>query len=410
MILATRFGNREVRAFESSAQIPTYTQFMGAISPSGVNVTLANAAGLPTVGAAIRLIAETVASLPLRTYTGEGADKKSAKESVPWELLHDHPSPDFSAFDFLSDVAACVESWGNAYVQKVKLRGTVVALIVIDPAIVMPKRDARGNKFYEIRDERGITRLSDLEVIHVRGFTLKGGDVGLSPIQQHRALLGNAIAAQTFQGRFYANDATPSLYMSVPEVLDQTSADRLRANWEAKHGGMENAGSIAILGNGATLNTLSIPLRDAQFIEGQEQSAELAARIFLGPAASLLGSDSNMKTEEDSLRFINFALLPRLARIERAFSSDPDLYPEGSEMYPEFYLDHFLRADAATRAEVTHKEIQTGVLLVDEARAEKGLPPLPDGMGQIPQITPVGGAPNAAPAAPAPQPDPPTQE
>ena len=110
-----------------------------------------------------------------------------------------------------------------------------------------------------------------------------------------------------------------------------------------------------------------------------------------------------MKTEEDSLRFINFALLPRLRRIERAFAADADLYPEDSALYPEFHLDEFLRADAGTRAEIQHKQLQTGVLLVDEARADMGLPPLPDGMGQIPQITPVGGAPNAAPAVPDPE-------
>jgi hypothetical protein len=43
---------------------------------------------------------------------------------------------------------------------------------------------------------------------------------------------------------------------------------------------------------------------------------------------------------------------------------------------------------------VQHFRIQNGSELVDEARADNGRPPLPNGAGQIPQITPVGGAPN----------------
>ena len=44
--------------------------------------------------------------------------------------------------------------------------------------------------------------------------------------------------------------------------------------------------------------------------------------------------------------------------------------------------------------------MQSGVLLPDEARHELGYEPYPDGIGQIPQITPVGGAPNAIPMKP----------
>jgi HK97 family phage portal protein len=169
-------------------------------------------------------------------------------------------------------------------------------------------------------------------------------------------------------------------------------------DWNARHQGPANKGNMAILYNGAEVKQLGMPLVDAQWIETQERSDELAARIYLGPAASLMSgpaAGSSFKTEEETLRFMNFALRPRLARIEGAFRSDMDLFA-GTELHPEFHIDDLLRADAATRAEVQHKQVQSGVLLIDEARADEGRPPLPDGIGQIPQITPVGGAPNPA--------------
>jgi hypothetical protein len=53
-----------------------------------------------------------------------------------------------------------------------------------------------------------------------------------------------------------------------------------------------------------------------------------------------------------------------------------------------------IRGDRQTEADITLKKVQSGQWLVDEARALDGLPPLPDGAGQIPQVVPVGGGPN----------------
>lgn len=408
MILATRNGNREVRLFESSSVIPSWPVF-AAHQTQVTTLSDQAALALPTVGAAIRLISETIGGLPLHVYQGADANKRKAEATWQWGLLHEEPNPDQSAFDLLCDISASVEAWGNAYVRKSKSGRRVVSLDLIDPTVVTVKRDG-GQKLYELLWADGVERLTSAQVLHIRGFTPRGGLVGISPIAMHRPSLSSARSLQDFQARFYQNDATPSLYISVPGEINAEQARETKARWQAEQGGIANAGSVAVLGNGATLNQLTIPMRDAQFIETQQYGAELAARIFLGPAASLLGSDENQKTEEESLRFVNFCLLPRLRRIERALKADFDLFPDGAPLYPEFHIDEFLRADAATRAEVQHKQIQSGLLLIDEGRAELGRPPLPDGMGQIPQITPVGGAPNPAPPATAPTTEPSEQE
>jgi HK97 family phage portal protein len=225
---------------------------------------------------------------------------------------------------------------------------------------------------------------------------LYGGDVGLSPIGQHRVSIASALSASTFQKSFYDNDATPPAYIAVPGIINRQQGREMMQEWNARHQGARNRGNMAILFNGAEVKQLGMPMADAQWIETQSRSDELIARIYLGPAASLLSgpaAGSAVKTEEETLRFLNFSLRPRLARIEGAFMSDLDMFA-GTDLYPEFHIDDLLRTDASTRAEVQHKQVQSGVLLIDEARAEEGRPPLPDGAGQVPQLTPVGGAPN----------------
>lgn len=398
MILATARGNREYRTeFGSSSVIPSYVNFLGQ-SAAGVNLTLAAAVGVPTVGACIRLLAETIGSLPLCVYQGDDAEKRKADDSWQYGLLYEQPNPDSSPFDFFSDIASSIETCGNAFVRKLKIRSKVVALYVLNPATVVVKRTDGNAKVFEIGIGSEKETLTAAQVLHIRGYTLYGGDIGLSPIQQHRQSLAAALAGQTFQGTFYANDATPPAYIQVPGQISREQGQMMMSEWNARHQGPMNKGNMAILFNGAEIKTLGMPLADAQWIETQTRSDDLAARIFLGPAASLLAGTAGVrmvKTEEETMRFLNFALRPRLARIEGAFKADLDMFA-GTDLYPQFHIDDLLRADAATLAEVQHKKIQSGVLLADEARADEGRPPLPDGVGKVPQITPVGGAPNPA--------------
>jgi hypothetical protein len=91
---------------------------------------------------------------------------------------------------------------------------------------------------------------------------------------------------------------------------------------------------------------------------------------------------------------LRFGLGPDLHRIEDGLSSDEQLFPPGAQTYPLFNTDGFVRGDVQTESTILIGEVQAGIRTPDEARAARGLPPLPDGVGAIPQITPVGGAPN----------------
>lgn len=367
-------------------------------------VTATTAASIPAVTSAVRLIAETVATLPLYVYRGEMADKRRADSSQQQQLL-DAPNPESNRYTFFCDVAACIEWTGNCLIQKVRLNGRVVEMYVLDPNYVQIFRDPQtGEKVYQASDGATIRRLDPNDVIHIRGFSHVGGIVGVSPIAMFRDPLGAELAASRFAGRFFANDARPGVVLSYPATVGREQAREWTQEWNANHAGVENAHKTATLGGGAEVKTIPISMDDAQFVAQREFNSKQIARMFRVPAALL---DIDMATarqtnEQISLNFLNYSLLPRLTSISSAFRADLDLFG-GTDMYPEFFLDEFLRADANTRASVLHNLVQSGILLVDEARAQLGLPPLPDGAGQVPQLTPVGGAPNPAPD-PAPMP------
>jgi HK97 family phage portal protein len=403
LIVRTRGGgHREYRANNPLAQdyIPTPAQFgTWLASATGERVTVDKAAGIPAVLNAIRLVAESVGSLPVRVYRGTGADKRTAEDSWQWALLHDRPNDEQSPFDFWQDVAACIETHGDAYALKDKSNFRVRNLWLLDPSIVEVKRDRRTfEKLFVVSgtdDRTGAIELTRDDVLHFRGPTLKGGDTGYTPIALARDALGSAIARNKYEGRAFKNDAVPAAVIEDPQQPNVERARLMAGIWYGTHGDTNNAGRVGVLQGGASLKPYGLSMRDAQFVEAHGFSVSEVARMF-NMAASLLGSGDLAEVEQDTKRFLSFGLGARLMRIQSAIRSDPDFFSGGTDLYPEFYTRDFIRLDAATEAEVRHKDVQSGVLLVDEARAEQGRPPLPDGVGQIPQLTPVGGAPNPA--------------
>lgn len=383
-----------------NSTLPTYWEYLRSIGSGGGNVDDAAVLGLPAVGMAIGLIAETAATLPCHVYSGTETKRRLADGNWQYPLLNSDPGGDLSSFDFWSDVFASVESCGNALVQKIKNRGKVVELIPLDMDYCQIRK-VEGNKIFEVREEgksRPSTYTPD-DIIHVRGFTPKGGVVGLNPIARYRQSLGAAVSMERFTGRYFDNNAQGGFAIEFPPGVTETQAENWKKVFDGSHAGADNAFKTVAIGGGAKIVPLQISLQDAQFVEGQRWGVEQTARVFrvMPPEFLLLGIGGPKGSQEDRIRFLTFTMLPRLRRVESCFRRDSDLFGRGN-LFPEFATKILLRADTATQAAADKSYVQTGVQLPDEIRAASlGLDPLPDGLGQIPQITPVGGAPNPAP-------------
>jgi HK97 family phage portal protein len=367
-------------------------------SYSGRTVTPDDAIGLPAVGAAIRSVSEIIGSLPMLVYIRDRDRRERAPQTPQYQLLHDAPNADQSPFDFFSDITASIETTGNAVIQKIKdTRGRVVELLVIDPDYVQIRRDKDGQKVIDVNMGGGkrVEGLTAADVIHIRGFTLKGGLVGLSPIQAHRNALGNAMALQEYQGRFWRNDATPGLVIKVPGQLGKQQAAQVLQVWSDTHGGLANSHRPAILAGGADLDR--IPAMDAEWVETQRLNVLDVARIFRVPPWLLAVENSSLpggNPEQDSLRFLLYSLGPRLRRIELALRADQDLFGLGSNLFPEFLVDSLLRTDTKERYESYKAARQAGWLSPNEIRVLENYPPSDQPGADDIQLTPVGGAPN----------------
>lgn len=411
MIIKTRYaGEREVRDAFSGINTSPQRWAAGGLTSTGQYVTNDVAVGLPALGAAVRFVAGMVASLRMSCWQGYRGDKREQEDAWQAQLL---AQPwDGSTFDWLWDVVASLETTENAVLRKVRSKGRVVALLPVPLDKVRIYRErATGTKIIEVAGVKGTTA----EYLHVRGQTLGNGLVGVSRIWQHRDPVGAQLAAMRFEGKFFQNDARPGVAFVFPDNVRRDQASEWKTDIEQEYGGVDNAWKPFVAGGGVTITPIPVNLQDAQFIEGRRLGVDDIGRIMdVDPIVlgSMLGTRG--EREEGLQRFLAVQLPPRLARIAGALKADPDLFGS-TPLYPGFDLNDLTFVDPVRRAAIIHEKIQDGTLLPDEARAEEGrgpLPPIPDDPsktpGMVPQMTPVGGAPNPqAAAAPAPPPEPP---
>jgi HK97 family phage portal protein len=238
-------------------------------------------------------------------------------------------------------------------------------------------------------------------MLHVRGWDPTGAPQARTPVDRHRNTIGKTAARSRFEERFLANDARPSVVITMPQGVTRDQAAEFLALWDDRHKG--NPGKTNLIGGGGDIKTLPVSFRDAQFIEAEAFGVTDVARIFDWPA-DLLGRETERPFVEVMAWAVRLHLMPRLQRIEASLGDDPDLFGSSSKYRPYFDVSELLRGDAGTMASVFHQLVQVGVMTPNEARLPLGLPPIEGGDDL--QATPVGGAPNADGSMPPAMPSP----
>ncbi|MCL2124169.1 MAG: phage portal protein [Desulfovibrionaceae bacterium] len=251
---------------------------------AGITVNERTAMQLGAVYACVRVISESLASLPLHVYNIQlDGDRHKAEDHPLYRLLHDEPNPEMTSILFRETLMGHLLIWGNAYAQIVRNGyGDVTALYPLLPSGMDVSRTSSGRLVYTYwrnKDEAGNGKrdgeivLSADEVLHIPGLSFDGL-IGYSPIAMAKNSIGMGIAAERFGSSFFANGATPAGVLEHPDVLKDP--EKLSESWSAAYGGAHNAGKVAVLEEGMKYHPISIPPEQAQFLETARQPTSTA--------------------------------------------------------------------------------------------------------------------------------------
>lgn len=364
------FGGRtEARNSETLADM--LAELRGGPVASGVSVTPASSLALTAVYSSVRLIADAVAGMPRQAFR-RGDQSRTPIDPKP-AILAD-PYPGMSPYDWAFEMLSSALLTGNAFGAK----GGVSQRTGL-PTMIMPLHPDRVT--YKTESGRTQWRIDNEPVspdvlFHVRGFSVPGMPVGLSPIGQARQMIGTGIAAEKFGARWFGDSANPSAVLESAENVGEEEALESMVRWEASHGGRRRP---ALLSGGLKYRQISISPEESQFLETQRFNVGQVARLF-GVPPHMIGDVERSTSwgsgiEQQAIGFVTYTLGPWIRRFEEALSP---LLP--GQQYVKFNVDSLLRADSSTRWDNYLKARQIGAINVNEIRAREDLAPIgPDG-------------------------------
>ena len=349
---------------------------------SGVAVSTANAMKATAVYAAVRLLSEGVASLPFPVYERLDRGKRLARKHPVHHLLHDRPNPIMSSFTFREVQQAHLCLWGNAYAEIIRNNSYVPVALYPIPAEIVEPRIVNGTQLvYDVQHPtEGKKTLPAERVLHIPGLGTNGVK-GLSPIAMARQAIGTMLATEEYAARFFGgNNATPRGVIEIEGELGDKAYKRLNKDWNKHFGGRANAHKTAIL-EGGKFHALTMPAKDAQFLETRQFQIAEIARIFNIPPHMLrdLTKSSYSNIEQQSLEFVIYTLRPWLVRWEQEINRK--LFKQGGRFFAEFEVDGLLRGDVETRHKTYASGRQWGYYSINSILALENLPLLPPEIG-----------------------------
>lgn len=357
------------------------TQITG---PSGygysasVEVTEETALQVSAVWACVRLISQTVASLPLVVYRKTDKGRELAPDHWFAQLMAGKPNQYQTRYEFWEHQVANLALHGNLYAKKTMRAGRVVGLLPMNP--LQTETVLIGGKVvHQFTQDGNVAALAAESVWHAR----MNGDliVGRSPLQFGRNLIGVAQAAEQAVSKVYTNGGKRSGVLSFDKLLTPEQRQQVRDNFANLTTGTDDR--LLVLELGAKFDPISMSPQDIELLASRRFQIEEICRWFGVP--SVLVNDTSGSTtwgsgiEQIVLGFYKLNLRPYLEAIENSITTHLFAESDRAEYEVEFDFEGLLRATQKERYDGYRIGVTSGLLTPNEARAMEWLPAVEGG-------------------------------
>ena len=350
------------------------------VSSAGVAINSQTALSIGAYYAAVKLYADTVASLPWDTYIRVDGTRRPYRPAPSWLTTPQPSNPNFTGFDLKHRMVSSLLIHGNCFVLFIKGRnGDIVEMRVLDPQKVEIK-SVDGAPIYTVMGEDTVSvELTSDAILHIPLFATGSAIRAPSPVEQHRTTLGLASATQLYSAKFYEQGAAPSAVIKIPGELTQDQADSLRNSFSRRHEGIEKMHKIAVLTGGADFQQMSMKISDMQLVETLHWGVESIARLMGVPLHLLQypgGNASYNSVEIVSIEWLRLGLGPLVARLEAGLQR---LVPGADQTFIKFTLDGLLRPTTKERYDAYAIALNNGILSLNEIRRLEDRADVPGG-------------------------------
>ena len=348
------------------------------VTKAGATINESSALAISTVYACIYKISSTIAALGLEVYERDGENVVQANVHPVYNLIKVKPNEHQTAFEFWESIIASAIMYGVGYaVIQRDQRGIAIELIPVHYSDV-DLRAVKGERIYIVKDIGAVRPENMLEICNL---------LRMSPIRLHRENLGLAKSAQDFGAEYFGQSGQMTGVLSSEQPLKKEQMDVIQGSW---NNGAAQAGT-KLMPFGFKYQRISISPDEAQFIETRKFQAEEICRIFSVPPAlvQLPSQTTYSNTEQQNLMFSRHTIVPWTQRIEQEIDRKLIASYDRPQIYTKFKLSDLQRGDSAARANYFTQMLQSGVLSINEVRAEEQLNPIEGGAVHMVQINQI---------------------
>jgi HK97 family phage portal protein len=351
----------------------------------GISVSETNALGLSAIYRAVNLVAGTLASLPFKSFR---EDEAGIRKTVP--SVFDDPDPGGQTqYEWMETAFAHLILYGKAGALKVRTEaGGLTALPLVHPTsfqvlLPTPEDYASGNLpagglWFVVGLANGReSRLDANDFWYVPGLALNG-KVGAGLLTYARRSLATSIAGDRAAGSQFQNGAMISGLATPADEYDITDdVAEIRRELDNNVQGYANAGRIAVINRRLSLQPWQMTNTDAQFLQSRSFQIEEVSRWTGVPPHLLMSSEKSTSwgtgLEEQNRAMARTVLAPWANRFEQRASR-----LLAKPRWAEFDFHGLERPAPDVEIDLLLKQVAGGLLTLNEARAIRNLPPLPE--------------------------------
>lgn len=337
-----------------------------AFSSSGVKVTREVALKFSAYLACIKVIAESISTLPIRLYEDTEQGMREAKGHYINNFFKRRPSEYQSWQRLINSIMADAAGTGNGYARIFRNGfGEPIRIQYLSQHECTPyheKWSGHEKLYYHVMGEAVLPS----DIIHITGFSTDGVK-GISPIHLLAEEIGIGAQANSSLGKFYKNGFRSQIAFLIGAALNkETRKDFIESVKKQRHN------NFLVLDGGSEAKALNISPKDAEVLASKEVSMKDVARVMRVPLhkIGLMEASTNNNIEQLTIDFVTDTLVPWITQIEQELTYK--LIPYDTKYSVNLNLDFIMRGNTKMRSDYYRARFATGSISPNEIRFREG--------------------------------------